>query len=219
MKSLLFCPLFLSEGERLQRNLKWIDYIFSIKQYLHFDEILMVDNASNPEDLLKFENHIEQYRKQVPITIIKCKTRLFRRTEHSYGFWYSAFGKAARFAKENGFDKIAHVDSDVYLLNKRICDYVNDFKEGWLAFWCQRHNYPETTFQLIGKDKFDEMYEFMTRDFLEFYPNDIAETRIPWTHVEKGFNGDRFGEGRDVQRSEHEWYGQCPVDIVLRFNK
>lgn len=218
MKTLLFAPLFLDEGERLLRNTKWIDFIMDLKNkgFLHFDEILYVDNASGDEKLKQFEKHIEQY-KNVTITIIKCKTRLSRWSQHAYGFWYSAFGKAAKYAIDNKYEKIIHIDTDVYLLKPRICDYVNNFTTGWLCFFCPMHNYPESTFQLIGKDKFETMYEFMTRDFLEFYPNDLAETRIPWTHVEKNFVGDRYGERNLQQTPDMEFYGQCAPSTKMEF--
>lgn len=218
MKKLLFAPLFLDEGLRLERNKKWIDYIFSIKQHLKFDEILFIDNASGENKLKEFENHISKF-KPFPITIIKCKTRLLRKTAHAYGFWYSAFGKAAKYGIDNNFDIIIHCDSDVFPLNTKICNYINNFKSGWLAFWCFMYNYPETTFQLISKDKFEEMYEFMTRDFLRFYPDGLAELEIPFTHIEKGFNGDRFGEKQLQQQPDMDWFGQCPVETVIKFNE
>jgi hypothetical protein len=211
MKTLLFAPMYLDDNDRLERNLKWLRYYTELKGKLHYDEIFLVDNASSQEN-------INQVLQEFPdVKIHRCKVHLGRPTTNAYGYWYSAFGIAARYAKENGFDKIVHADSDVYLFTTEICDYVNKFNSGWVSMWCEMHNYPESTFQMIGKDQFDNVYNFMTRDFLEFYPNDMAETRIPWTHVEKSFKGDRYGEKRMQQEDWMDWYGQCEVKTQMKF--
>lgn len=215
MKTLLFCPLFIDNQERLERNIKWFDYYYNLKE-LKWDELYMVDNASDKKLLQEFVDHVN--KTDVKGTINVCKTRLERRETHAYGYWYNAFGKAARYAKEHKFDRIIHIDSDVFVLKPELVEHINNFKEGWQAFWCSMYNYPESTFQLIGKDQFNNMYEFMTRDFLAFYPDDIAETRIPWTHVEKSFKGDRYGEKELQQDNTMSWYGQTPVKIPIKYN-
>lgn len=216
MKRLLFAPLFLDEGERLQRNIKWIDYIFSIKQHLEFDEILFVDNASS-DNLNIFESHIKKYN--FPITIIKCDVRMSRRTSHAYSYWYRAFAKGIKYAMDNNYDALVHIDTDVYLLNNKMTDWVNSQNTGWVCQYCSMYNYPETTFQIICKDQYEKAYKWFIEDFLEFYPYAIAETKIPFTHIEKSFNGDRWGEKQLQQTKEMDWFGQCPVDTEMKFNE
>lgn len=219
MKTLLFAPLFLDGEERYIRNIQWIDYIMSIKPHLKFDEIYYVDNASNPDLLECFEKHINQYQLKNFIYIEKCKTRLLRNSDHGYGYWYSAFGKAVTHASLTGFSRIVHIDTDVYLLDKDICTRVNNLITGWTCFWSEMHQYPESTFQVIGKDQYKEVYEFMTRDFLKFYPNGLAELEIPWTNVIKEFKGDRYGEKNLEQTPDMDYYAQKPNDIKLKFNE
>lgn len=213
MKTLLFAPMFLDEGERLQRNLKWLSYYTENKDIVKYDHMYFVDNASKQEN-------IDTLKRLYPnIEILQRKVHLPRWQTHAYGYWYVAFAKAVEYAIKNGYDKIVHIDTDVYLLNQRICDYVNGLSTGWTAFWCEMYNYPETTFQVICKDQFENAHRWFTEDFLKFYPNDIAETRIPWTHIEKGFKGDRYGEKVLQQDPSMEWYGQCAPITVMRFNK
>ncbi len=219
MKTLLFLPLFLDEGQRMERNLKWLDFIVPLKDLIGFDEILFVDNASGIEKLKEFENKIKKFEKKVKITVIKRQIRLTRWKANAYGFWYCAFAKGTKYALENNYEKIIHIDSDVYPLNQKICTYLKNLNLGWSSLYCFCHNFPETTLQVICKDQFELAHRWFTEDFLEFYPEGIAETRIPWTHVEKGFNGDRFGEKNLPQTPEMDWYGQCPVNIPMRFNK
>lgn len=219
MKTLMFAPMYLDEGQRLDRNIKWLRYyIPMMNKELKFDQMYFVDNASSSENVEKLLAEIRQ-QGQFNINFYFREVHLPRWEMHAYGYWYVAFAKAVEYAMKNGFDKIVHIDTDVYLLNQRICDYVNSLNSGWTSMWCGMYNYPESTFQVICKDQFEKAHRWFTEDFLQFYPKDIAETRIPWTHVEKGFKGDRYGERVLQQTPDMEWYGQAPVDIHLRFNK
>lgn len=211
-KTLLFAPCYLDEGERLERNLKWLRYYKPLKEKLGYDEILLVDNGSSQSKLhtLIDENIQDLSIKHFPV-------HLPRLTQHAYSYWYFAFGEAAKYAIDNGFDKIIHIDTDVYLFTDKICEFVKNTNHGWTSMWCEMHKYPESTFQIIGADYLLAMKNFMTRDFLAFYPYDLAETRIPWTHIEKGFKGDRYGEKMLQQADDMHWYGQCPVNIFMTF--
>lgn len=211
MKTLLFAPMYLDEGERLKRNIKWLEYYLPMQnKQLNFDHVYFVDNASSDKNVDSLSNY--------PIEIFHRVKHLPRWQTHAYGYWYVAFAKAIEYAIKNGYDKIVHIDTDVYLLNQKICNYVNNLDKGWIAFWCSMYNYPETTFQVICKDQFELSHRWFTEDFLEFYPNDIAETRIPFTHVEKNFKGDRYGEKQLKQDSSMDWYGQCSPATIMRFN-
>jgi hypothetical protein len=213
-RTLLFAPLFLDGPERFERNRQWFEHIKIIKPYLDFDEIYMVDNASNPDLLEKFEKYTDY-----SINIHNCRVRLNRNSEHGYGYWYRAFGKAAKYAIDNNYDRIVHIDTDVYPLNKRILDKVNSLDTGWNCFWSEMHQYPESIFQVICYDQLQNMYDFMTGDFLKFYPNGLAEKEIPWTNIIKDFKGDRFGEKRLLQTSDMDYYCQKPNDIIVKFNE
>lgn len=214
-KTLLFAPLFLDEGDRYQRNIKWLDYMFSIKQHINFDEILFVDNASAL--LPKFKEEIKKYN--FPINIIECKVRFTRMTIHCYGFWYRAFARGTKYAIDHNYDKLLHLDSDVYLLNTKITDWCNKQNTGWVVPYCHVYDYPETTFQIICKDQLQNAEQWFREDFLEFYPYDLAETRIPVTIVDKTWKGDRYGEQGLQQTSDMDWYGQLAVKTEIKFNK
>lgn len=211
MKTLLFAPCFLDEGDRLERNLKWLDYVKDLKD-LKYDHILLVDNCSSQEKLNKI------IEKHPNISIVSCPTNLPRLQPHGYGYWYRAFRVALEFCLVHGFERIVHIDTDVYILNKRLTDYLNNLETGWTGMYCKMHNFPETTVQVICKDNFESALTYFTEGFLKFYPYDMAETTIPWTHVEKGFKGDRYGERELPQTPDMEWYGQCPVSIKMTYN-
>lgn len=218
-KTLLFAPLFIDNQERYIRNIQWLNYVISIKQHLNFNEIYYVDNVSDPNLYEKFNDNIPTTYPFFPITISEHKVRLERRSHLMYPYWYYAFGNALKYAIDNNFDKVLHLDTDFYLLNSNICDYINNIDKGWNTFWCSKHNFPEATFQLICQDKLEEAHEFYTRDFLAFYPDKPAETEIPFTNIIKEFKGDRFGEDNLEQTLDVDWYAQKPNNIKLKFNE
>jgi hypothetical protein len=212
VKTLLFAPCYLDGNDRLERNLKWLEYYTKLPS-LKFDEILLVDNASSEANKKILKEKFPQ------VTLIECKVHLGRPRMNQYGYWYSAFGKAAKYALENGFEKIVHIDSDVFLFTDRIVDHVNSYGSGWSAFWCGIHNYPETIFQLIaGREHLAHLYEHMTRDFLSYYPNEMAETHIPFTEINKDFIGDRYPE-RHIFTQDPSWdyCGQVPVSMKVKW--
>jgi hypothetical protein len=201
------------DGDRLSRNIKWLNYYKPLQEKLGYDDILLVDNASE-------QSSVDFLLSRFPQTIIIQKNkRLERLSEHAYGYWYRAFAEAAHFALENDYEKIIHIDSDVYLFNDRICASIKDISGGWNTHWSEMHGFPESTLQIIVGNSIRDMHQFMSEDFLEFYPYDLAETRIPWTNIEKRFIGDRYPEaGLMIQQPEWDYCGQVPVDMKVEYN-
>ncbi len=222
MKTLLFIPMFLGhnkiDGEPwLVRNKKWIDYYIPLKEKLGYTEIFIVDNASNEDNLNEFKEYIKKYESVCEITIMEKKIHLPRLSILTYPYWYRAFAEAANYGIIFDFDKIISIDSDVFLFSDRICTYIKNTNTGWNTFWCQMHGFPESTIEIIGRDKFHEMDEFMSEGYLKFYPTLPAETQIPWTHVEKSFIGDRYGEKNLPQDPSWDYAGQCPNEMKVTF--
>mgnify|MGYP003577213788 CR=1 FL=1 len=84
--------------------------------------------------------------------------------------------------------------------------------------WSDIHKYPDTTFQIINKDQFENALQFYKEDFLAFYPAELAETKIPFTKVEPQFIGDRYGDfDNRKQTDKMDFYGQCLVPNILVF--
>lgn len=217
MKTLLISPMWLDYDTGMLRHTKWLDFMLPLKNKLGFDEVFFTDNASDPTKISQIRH---QYNYQ--LNIHSCTNHLPRREHLKYPYWYSALAIAARHAIEKNFNKIIYIDTDIYPLSNRLCEYTKNIKTGWTILWCHRHKFPESNYQIIGEDKIHTFHEWMSRDFLSFYPDKDAESQIPATHVEKGFVGDRYGEENNGlgidQTPEMDYYGQCPVTRKLVFN-
>lgn len=211
-KTLLVAPMYLDEGDRYERNVKWLNYVIPLQEKLGFNSILLLDNRS-----VRLNEFLRQMPKTNFIKVYKFDEHLSRTAHTEYPYWYRAFGYAARYARENAYSKIIHIDTDVYLLNDKICEFVKNIDSGWNTFWCPRHNFPESTFQVIGFDQLEKFEAFMSKNPIHYYGHD-AENLLPFTHIHKQFKGDRYGEIRASQTSDMDYYCQAPVDIELIFN-
>lgn len=214
MKTLLFCPLFMDGLERLERNVRWLNYYSKMQLSLGFDHILMVDNKS-PKKYLDALERMDGGK--CSISVLHASYSLTKILPQGYGYWYRAHANAASYAVENGFDKIIHIDSDAYVLTERLCQYLKEQEKGWTTFWCPKYSFPEVNIQVIGRDKIKDMYFFHAEGFLQYYPYQKAEDMIPFTNVNKDFVGDRYGETNTAQIPSMDYYCQTTNDVTLKF--
>lgn len=89
------------------------------------------------------------------------------------------------------YDRIFFFSPDSAICSQRMMDYLESLTTGWTAMWC--HNHPESQIQVITP----------CREFMKFfygpcdpykYNGAHEEKTLPFTHVERGFIGDRYGE-------------------------
>jgi len=184
MKTLLFCTAYADSQDAWNKRYKvWFEYYQACG--IKYDKILIFDDASpvRPEFLpeenyYRFDDHIG------------------RPSHLDYGGWYRSFSTAVRYAKNNGFDKIVHAESDAYFLSRQIIDFVNSLDSGWHSMWCAKHNFNESALQIICPDQIESYYRFTDFPYDE-YRNKLIDNMFPYTNVYKFFKGDRFGEYMD----------------------
>jgi len=109
--------------------------------------------------------------------------------------WWRSFLYSLTIARHYGYSRIVHIESDAYLLSRRIIDYINGIDQGWTVFWCPRYNCPEPALQVIARNQFDAMEAVAARG-LDALTGAIAEMTLPFTHIERAFTGNRYGEFR-----------------------
>jgi len=197
LPTLLFCTSYIdSEATWLRRYRPWLDFIESVP--LDRTATFMVDDASPypPSDPRL------AIRTALPNSLAPGKVHLYRFERHlgraglaGYTGWWRSFLFSLDIAERYGFLKIVHIESDALLLSRRAVDYVNALTSGWTALWCPRYNIPETAIQAIVHDQFSA-FRRIGEAGVEACAATLAEISLPFTHVEKGLAGNRYGEYR-----------------------
>jgi hypothetical protein len=120
---------------------------------------------------------------------------------------------AAKYAQENGFNKIIHAESDAYLLSDKIIDVVNFLQSGWHTFWCPLHNLHESAIQVICQDQIQTYRDFTDKPY-DVYRNQLIDRMLPYTGVHEIFKGDRYGEYLDHIPIGADFSCQTSVEMI-----
>ncbi|MEJ0044774.1 MAG: hypothetical protein WDN04_00360 [Rhodospirillales bacterium] len=60
--------------------------------------------------------------------------------------------------------------------------------------WCEKHQFPEIAIQVIGADQLASLAAFARAPYAALVGK-LHEWLLPYTEVERGMVGDRYGEG------------------------
>jgi hypothetical protein len=121
--------------------------------------------------------------------------RLGRTGVTHYPGWWRSFLHSVQVARHYGCAKIVHIESDAFVLSRRMHDFIESRQQGWTAFWCPRWQFPETAIQVICADQFDAM-ERIAAGGWERLAGREAERVLPFTDVVREPHGNRYGERR-----------------------
>lgn len=196
-KTLLFCTSYFDNNYIWEnRYLKWINYFNSIK--INKDKVLIIDDGSPrlPQDErlpVIFPDTIKDEEPEGRNLIIHFSENLGRPEMLNYPGWFRSFSYASQYAKLFNYKKIIHIESDIFILSKRILNYINDLNSGWVSFTCRRHGFPESGIQIICEDQLENLEAFCKKGYSS-YKGTAIEVLLPFTKVENGFIGDRYGE-------------------------
>lgn len=214
-KTLVFCTSFVGASPRAEdiwrfRYRRWLDAILSSD--LTYDQILLVDDGSPT---------LPDWPDVVPLTFLPpdpprervvlfhFRNNLGRAAVYDYPGWFRSFTFVATYAQAYGFERIIHIESDAYLISSRIQQYCNEVEDDWVTFLGPRHDYPETAIQVIAGRSLALYYDTCARPYEDFAGKAIEEM-LPFTRVERGFLGDRFGEYLTYVPQEADWTTQAP---------
>lgn len=214
MKTALYTPCYL-EGldalgnDRLIRNIRYLEFYMKMKDYMGFQDIWLFDNGSSKKflDILKID----------PTIYIEENPHI-ERLEGNYGYvycWRALYFLNNLFEKD--YDKIILIDSDGYVLSKRLAKFVKNCNSGWHTLWCNKWQFPEASFSIINRDVWPILKEYTKDNDFMSKNGRCLETDVPFTHVHKEFNSDRYGEDRIPQPKNCDFYSQAPLDIELNF--
>jgi hypothetical protein len=197
MKTLAFCTAFANslDGWNL-RYRTWLDGIKATS--LHLDQVLMIDDGSpvlpNWPDVATVCS-LQDDTRSSHVVLYHFYQNLGKALDPWPG-WQRSFVFAAIYARHHGFEKVIHVESDAFIISERLSTFFNEMNNEWVTLWCPKHSMPESGVQAMAGTGLDLFYEFAIKPYNERI-GPTAEHGFPRTRVEKGFNGDRYGEYRE----------------------
>lgn len=200
MKTLVFCTSYASSPESWdRREAIWINAHKASN--LHFDQLLIVDDGSQylpdwPDIVVVKEVDIASpagLNCDAPIVLYTHTKRLGRASVFDFPGWYRSFAFGVLYGASHGFEKIIHIESDAFLVSERIRDYFNRVTSGWLSVWCETYQFPEIAIQVAAGADIENMVAFVTEPYSRMIGQN-HELIFPFTHVERLFIGNRYGE-------------------------
>lgn len=215
MKTCIYTLLYIDGEERLNRNIKFVNYYRNLKEELGFTHFYFCDNASPLEWTDKFIEATDPH-KHKDIISFRYNQHLERKGVFDYPYCWRGL-HTMRVLIDSGFEKILCIDSDMYVLTKELAAYIKNCNSGWEAFWCNKYSFPEAALHILNKDKFDFFMGYTSIPW-ERMNGLVMEKVLPFSKVNQDFLIDRYGEERKEQKPYMHAYGQCPSYIELKFN-
>lgn len=224
--TILFSLCWLGEPGRLERNLKWLEYHRKLKDKLGYDKIVLLDNASDLEELKKLGVTVyDEYGdllyapgEPTDTVVYRFYTHIPRTGVWQYPYCWRGLVYLKRVVRDLNVNKIIGLDTDFYVLTSKLASFMKTQSTGWTSFFCHKYGFPEAAMWVLCEDTMNSLLDFSVPSFTH-YNDQHMEYLLPFTHVHKAmFTGDRYGEARDAQTVHMDYYGQwspgCP-DMVF----
>lgn len=204
MKTALITPCYLDDenkwtNNRLMRNVKWLDFHKKLFNKMNVDNVYFCDNASSFEKKRFLKGHESVF-------LIEYDQHLPRTGHLGYPYLWRVLYETKNLM--SNYDKIVFLDTDIYLLSDVMVDWYANTNTGWQTLWCEKHGFPESGTWILSKDHYDKFNLFASGDYMK-YNGKCMETFLPFTHVNKQFNGDRWGEGNNECPEDADFYAQA----------
>lgn len=215
-KTCMFTASFLDGldgfgNNRLARNIKYIEYYRKLKEHLGHELMVFADNHSSTKSC---NTLLEVGGKD--IAIMRFDHHLERISTYSYPYLWRALYSMQEVITD--FDKVIAVDSDCFVLTKRVADYIKGLNSGWTTFWCKKYGFPAAEIHILCKDTYSLFRSFIGQCRWEDRDgHSPMEIQLPFTHTEMSFNCDRWGEERLEQQASMDIYCQAQLETVLTF--
>ena len=220
-RTLVFCTAHVgpdtpAQGGWQARYRRWVDAVRC--GGLRFDQALIIDDGSAtlpdwPDLAIIDEPTLA--RSHAPLVLHHFADRLGRRGLSDFPGWVRSFFFAARYAQAHGFDRVVHLESDAFLVSRRIVAWCNGVEDGWQALWCPRYSRPEAGIQVIAGAGVEAWRRFAAQP-VEAMAGQVIETTLPFTQVERGFIGDRYTEAAALVPRSADWcmQAECPPGVA-----
>jgi hypothetical protein len=197
--SFVFCTSHINldpANTSFYRYKAWIDHYLPLLGELNADKLFLIDDGGS--DCSEYINMIEGDLPQTLLPVVnvyRFDNNLGRSSLTQFPGWWRSFFFSIDIARKYGYRKIVHIESDFFVLSRRLVKFIRDLNDGWTGVYSTYYNFPETCLQIIGEDCFDKFAEIRSAVEANLYKTDTyAELIIPFTRISRAFMGDRFGE-------------------------
>ncbi len=211
-KTLVFCTAYAHSLRGWNvRYRQWLDAV-RVSSLRH-DQLLLIDDGSPALPTwtdIKIVSSLHDDVNEASAVLHHFQCRLGNDAGPWPG-WNRSFLYAARYAKQHGFERIVHLESDAFLISDRLCRNLNEIEDEWVTLWCPRHSMPESGIQVMAGSGLQMFFDFASKPYSERIGK-TAELGFPRTRVEKGFVGDRYGEYLDHIPRNADYVMQANAD-------
>ncbi len=193
--TLVFCTSY-AETETIWTNRYrlWVNAIGGGE--IQHDHLLLVDDASPVLPVwsdTRITNRLADTPHAKPITLYRFDKRLGRQGRTVYPGWYRSFCFAARFAETHGFTRVVHIESDGFIISRKMQHAINAVTDDWIAPAIQSHQMPESAVQVMAGRGLRSFFDFAKKPYSDNVGYE-AENILPFTRIERQFVGSRYGE-------------------------
>jgi hypothetical protein len=197
-QTLIFCTSHMADAEAWHgRYRRWLQHHAAIPWT---DALLCLIDDGSP--VLPPPQEVTSVSALAPLPpspalplLVRFPDRLGRPALLHYPGWWRSFLHSVVVARDYGCERIVHIESDSFVLSRRMAAFVQERRTGWTAFWCPRWRFPETCIQVICADQFDTMHRMLEGGW-DRYAGQLAERVLPFTEVVREPHGNRYGEYR-----------------------
>ncbi|AFL75883.1 hypothetical protein [Thiocystis violascens] len=213
-RTLIFCTSYINDVMRYKR---WIDYFYPKLDAYGAENLFLINDGP---DNIDFDSRLSCIQAAAmpcilpsSLNIIAFEERLGRPARFSYPGWWRSFTFSVRIARQYGFKKIIHIESDAYVLSQRLTNYIRCINCGWTVLWSPTYRFPETAVQIICEDAFPAIERIASMGSACFRElNRPAEYLLPFDKVESRFHGDRCGViDRNTSLQGYDYLAQVPT--------
>lgn len=203
MSTLVFCTAYArTQGEWTTRYTHWLRAVRHPD--LAATTILLIDDGSPilpgwPDVTLHTVETLQDAARlpSAPgVHLVHFPDRLGRIETYDFPGWHRSFAFGCRFAAAHGFSRAIHLESDAHLISSRARAFFRTFENGWAALWTERYQFPEIACQVAAGTGIAAMADWSHRPY-DTLRHQVHESALPFTHVERGLAGERWGEFDD----------------------
>lgn len=210
MKTSIVCSTWLGTDDYYQKTIKFLDYYSNPEVYQALGlkstkDIWLIDNASDKVDLA---NLVDEYN----VSFHRYEKHLPRTAHLEYPYCWRQLYFGRELFQEHDYEKVIHLNNDVYILNKKTANKIRDLKSIWWSPYCPKHGFPECDLQVYTKDV-PAYWEMTGRNYMDY--NGEHMEKVISTFVDEEVVSDRHSE-YGITEQQPEWDISCQVRLPMK---